>query len=182
MFLKAIFTGLAVATLALAQPGGGSGGGMGSIGGAGKETGGTPAGGGGGMRVAPKSKGELVAERLKLNKEQTSEVETILNSTLKESGPFVQELSKARAAYATALINGTSEADLAPIAKAVADAQFAMTGVEVRAFQQIVALLKPNQLAKAPEAFDVMAGIFLPQGGGMGRGMGRGGRGAGGGR
>jgi hypothetical protein len=180
MFLKAIYTGLAVSTLALAQTGGGGGGG--AIGGAGKETGGVPPGGGGGMRVAAKSKGELMVDRLKLNKEQTSEVETILNSTMKDAVPLVQDISKARAAYATALINGTSEADLAPIAKAVADAQFQMTGVEVRAFQKIVALLKPNQLAKAPEAFDVMGGIFQPQGSGMGRGMGRGGMGRGGGR
>ena len=54
------------------------------------------------------------------------------------------------------------------------DSQFQMTGVEVKTFQRIVAILKPNQVAKAPEAFDLMAEIFVPQGGGGGGGRGRG--------
>jgi len=53
-----------------------------------------------------------------------------------------------------------------------------MTGLEVKAFQKIYALLKPNQTARAPEAFDLMAGILDPAT--VGRGMGGGGRGRGG--
>jgi hypothetical protein len=172
MFLKAIFTGFAVAALALAQ-GGGMGGG-GSTGGRGEQNG-TPPAGSMGMKIPPKTKGEEIADRLKLNKDQKVQVESLLNSTLKEADPLIQELLQARNVYATALVNGKSGADLDTLAKALGEAQFAMTGVEVRAFQKIVELLKPNQLAKAPEAFDIMAGIFLPQsGGGMGRGGGRG--------
>jgi hypothetical protein len=189
MFLKMVITGCAVAAMALAQGGGmggsGGGGGMGSIGGAGQETGGVKAGGmgpGGAGAVHKETKAELVADRLKLNKEQKNELETLLMSTAKEAEPVVQQLGKVRAAYASALISGKTDADLEPIAKAMAEAQFAMTGVEVRAFQSIVSSfnLKPNQLAKAPEAFDIMGDIFMPQigagGGGRGGGMGRGGR------
>ena len=183
MFLKMVITGCALAALALAQPGGmggsgGSSGGMGPIGGAGQETGGKGNGMGSGGGAAHKAtKAELIADRLKLNKEQKSDLETLLTSTAKEAEPVVQQLGKVRAAYASALIGGKTDADLDPVAKAVAEAQFAMTGVEVRAFQSIVGFLKPNQLAKAPEAFDIMEDIFMPQpGAGGGRGMGRGGR------
>ena len=96
---------------------------------------------------------------------------------------MVQQLVQARNVLATALIAGKSQADLDEITKTVVAAQLQMTGVEVSAFQKIFALLKPNQTAKAPEAFDLMAGIFEPQSGrgGGGRGMG-GGMGEGGGR
>jgi hypothetical protein len=179
MFLKMVITGCALAALALAQGGmGGSGGGsgMGNIGGAGQETGGKGNGMGSMGAVHKATKAEMIADRLKLNKEQKSDLETLLTSTAKEAEPVVQQLGKVRAAYASALISGKTDADLEPVAKAVAEAQFAMTGVEVRAFQSIVGFLKPNQLAKAPEAFDIMEDIFMPQPSGGGRGMGRGGR------
>jgi hypothetical protein len=47
-----------------------------------------------------------------------------------------------------------------------------MTGIEAEAFGKVYALLKPNQQSKAPQAFELMAGMFA--GGGMGGGMGRG--------
>jgi hypothetical protein len=49
-----------------------------------------------------------------------------------------------------------------------------MTGIEAEAFGKLYALLKPNQQAKAPQAFELMAGMFA--GGGM-PGGGRGGEG-----
>lgn len=194
MFLKAMFTGFAVAALALAQGGGmggggGAGGGMGTIGGAGQEENGVRAGGmgpSGGTRGAQKqTKADMIIDRLKLNKDQQSEFVTILQASAKDSAQVVQAVLQARNMYATAMINGKSGTDLEPLSKALSEAQFQMTGVEVRTFQKIVALLKPNQMAKAPEAFDEMADIFLPSmSGGGGRGMGGGGgmgRGAGGG-
>ena len=165
MFLKVMLTGVAVAALCLAQGGmGGGGGGM----------------GGGGMRAAKPTKAEQMVNRLKLNKDQTDEMVTILQSTDKDAAPVLQQVMQTRNAVATALISGKSDTEMAPVLKAMSDAQFQMTGVEVKAFQRIVALLKPNQKAKAPEAFDLMAEIFLPQPT-SGRGGGRGGAGGGGG-
>jgi len=174
MFAKVLFTGLAAAALALAQgPGGGGGGGMG----------GPPGGGGGGGNMgmgtgAPMgagykkaTKADLMANRLKLTEDQKSETNTILESTRKEAGSMIQQVLKSRQDVANAMLNSRTEAQMAPLMQALSDAQFQMTGVEVKAFQRIVALLKPNQVAKAPEAFDLMADIFLPQGG-----RGRGGR------
>jgi hypothetical protein len=62
----------------------------------------------------------------------------------------------------------------------------AMTGIEAEAFGKLYALLKPNQQAKAPQTFELMAGMFAGggmQGGGMGgQGRGRGGQNRGEGR
>jgi hypothetical protein len=195
MFSKVLFTGFAAAALALAQMGGGGGGGMGG-GGMGGDSGGGMGGSGGGMggagggmgggsmaRAQKESKAELMADRLKLNKDQKLEFQTILESTLKDADPQIKQLLNSRNLLASAMISGKSDADIATLAKAMNDAQFQMIGVEVMAFRKVVGILKPNQVAKAPEAFDLMSDIFLPLPtagrGGMG-GMGGGGRGRGG--
>lgn len=188
MFWKAIFTGFALASLALAQGGGmgGMGGGGGDMGGGGGG-GGDMGGGGGAPSGAPmarqqkQTKAEMMISRLKLNKDQTSEFVSILQSTAKDASPVIQEVAQSRDRLVNAMLNGKSEADLAPLRKALSEAQFQMTGVEVKAFQRIVGLLKPNQVAKAPEAFELMADIFMPVpntgGGGRGRRGGGGDRG-----
>ena len=194
MFWKLLLTGCAAVSLALAQPGMG-GGGQGGMGGGGMDGGGTNAGGGrgemGGMvpggqtRAQKLSKFEMMVQRLKLNKDQTNEAGTILESTSKDATPMVRQLLEARQNLATALITGKSDAEIDPLVKALSEAQFQMTGVEVKPFQRIVGLLKPNQVAKAPEAFDLMAEIFMPSppaGGRGGMGGGTGGMGGGGGR
>jgi hypothetical protein len=175
MFAKVLLTGFAVAALAAAQ-GGGGGGGMGG-GGGGMGGGGGSRGGGGadmsggmggaGMGGSPhaqkESKADQIANRLKLTSDQKSEFNTILESTYKDASSVIQQLLKSRQDLANAMLNGKSDADLAPLNQALSDAQFQMTGVEVKAFQRVVGFLKPNQTAKAPEAFELMADIFLPQ-------------------
>jgi hypothetical protein len=170
MFAKVLLTGFAVAALAAAQgmggggqSAGGMGGGGGRGGGAGGDMGGGMGGGGGSPRVQKETKADQIVNRLKLSSDQKSEFNTILESTQKDAASVIQQLLKSRQDLANAMLNGKSDADLAPLNQALSDAQFQMTGVEVKAFQRVVALLKPNQTAKAPEAFDLMADIFLPQ-------------------
>jgi uncharacterized membrane protein len=175
MLAKVFFTGFAAAALVMAQGmggGGGQGGPPGGTGGGGNMGGGGGNMGGGSMgsHQPKESKADLMANRLKLTKDQRSEFDTILESTKKDADPIIQQVLKSRQTVANAMLNNKSEADIAPLVQALSDAQFQMTGVEVKTFQRIVALLKPNQVAKAPEAFDLMADIFLPQGGGRGRG------------
>lgn len=167
MFAKILFSGIALAAVALAQgqyggggggegpPGGGRGGSHGDL------SGDMGPGFGRARPEAKESKADQVANRLKLNGDQRSEYNTILESTQKDAGPIIQQLQKSRQDLANALINGKSDAEIAPLKQALHDAEFQMTGVEVKTFQKIVALLKPNQVSKAPEAFDLMAGIFL---------------------
>jgi len=174
-----------VAALAMAQGGGmgqggggvagadssgmGGGGGRGSMGGS--EGGGAPMG----MRPQKETKADQMINRLKLNKDQKSEFVTILESTAKDAAPVIQQLIKSKDALVNAIANGKSDAEIEPLAKALSESQFQMTGVEVMAFKRVVGLLKPNQVAKAPEAFELMADIFLPTVVGGGRGQ-RGGR------
>ena len=123
----------------------------------------------GGARPAPKeSKADQIANRLKLNADQRVEFNSILESTQKDAAPIIEQVRKSRTDLANAMISGKSEPEIAPLNQALSDAEFQMTGVEVKTFQKIVALLKPNQISKAPEAFDLMAGIFLQQGRGRG--------------
>ena len=179
MLAKVLFTGVAVAALAAAQGGGGggmgSGGGMGGgggrNGGMGGDMGGSEMGGNrnGGGRQQKESKGDQIISRLKLNNDQRSEFITLMQSTQKDASTIIQTLLKSRQDLANAMIQGKSDTEIAPFTQAMNDAQFQMTGVEVKAFQKIVGLLKPNQVSKAPEAFDLMTDIFLPQ---PGRGRG----------
>jgi exonuclease VII large subunit len=143
----------------------GGGGGMGGMGGGGMPT-----------RTPKPTKAQEIVTRLKLNKDQTAEFQTILQTAAKDALPVVQQLQHNRDLLATATITGRNQAELDELSKAVAAAQFQMTGVEVQTFQKLFALLKPNQTAKAPEAFDLMAGIFdLTPSRGGGRGFGEGG-------
>ena len=171
MFAKVFLTGIAVAALAVAQgqggggaPGGGGGGGRGG----GMDSGGMGGGNMGRASYHKESKAEQVANRLKLSSDQKTEYNSILQTTWKDAAPIVQQVLKSHQDLANAMLNGKSEAEVAPLNQALSDAEFQMTGVEVKTFQKIIALLKPNQLSKAPEAFDLMAGIFLPQGAGRG--------------
>jgi hypothetical protein len=162
MFAKVFLTGMAVAALAVAQaPGGGGGGGGGGRGGGM----GDPGMSGGGVRASyhKESQADQFANRLKLNNDQKGEVNSIFEATMKDAAPIIQQVLKCRQDLANALLNGKSEAEIAPLNQALSDAEFQMTGVEVKVFQKVVALLKPNQLSKAPEAFDLMADIFVQQ-------------------
>ena len=173
MVLRIILAGLLLTGLSFAQ-----GGGRGSKGGG--DTGG--GGSGMGQGAAKETKAQQIGTRLKLSKEQATEVEAIFNSIIQENGPVIQAVQKSRTDVATAMVNGKKGADLEPLLTAMNNAQFQLTGLEVQAYKKIVELLKPNQVAKAPEAFDLMADLFIPQrpmGGGMG-GRGGGNRGGGG--
>jgi hypothetical protein len=167
--------------LALAQAGGGDpGGGMGGMGGGsggrGEQNAGmTPTGN---TRVQRESKADQIVGKLKLSKDQKTEFESILQVSFQDAAQVRDLLSKGRSALANAILAGQSADDIAKITQAYTAVEAQMTGLEVKAFQKVYALLKPNQTAHAPEAFELMAGILDPAAGG--RGMGGMGRGRGG--
>jgi hypothetical protein len=168
MLAKVLMVGCVATALALAQgsmgpgagPKGSSGGGPGgndTVGGLGND--------GRAHGQAKPSKAEQVAERLKLSAEQKVTYTSLLQETQKDAAPIIQQVQKSRNDLANGTLNGKSEAELVPLKQALSDAEFQMMGVEVKTFQKIVAMLKPNQVSKAPEAFDLMADIFLQSGG-----------------
>ncbi len=156
------------ATLASAQRGGGGrGGGMG-----GDDMGGF----GGGMRPQRRSKMQQFSDKLKLNKEQIEQVNTVLHDALEKAGPLSAQLENSRAQIAGAMIDGKSQDDITKLMDAHTALESQMDTIEADAFGKIFAMLKPNQQSKAGEAFELMTGVFdrvAAQQGGAGRGRGR---------
>jgi Spy/CpxP family protein refolding chaperone len=175
MFVRLVLTATLAAALSVsfapasfAQRGGG---GMGNEGGMGGEGAG---GMGSGMpRVQRQSKLDMVADKLKLNKEQKDQVQTIFLAAMEESRPLGEQIIKGREVIAGAMINGKSADEIKKMLDQYAGLESQMTGIETKAFVKVYALLKPNQQSKAPAAFEMMAGMFAPQVGGA-RGRGRG--------
>jgi Spy/CpxP family protein refolding chaperone len=166
--------------LAFSQSRGGGMGGEGGGGGMGEGMGGMGGGMGSGMpRQQRQSKADQIADKLKLNKDQKEQVATIMDAAREESSSLREQLPKARLELADAMLNAKGEEEIKKARDAYAVLVAQMTGIEAKAFGKIYALLKPNQQAKASQAWDLMADIFVSGGRGAGRGNGRG-RGQGG--
>ena len=168
MFIKLLLTAMLATTLAFAQGGGGmGGGGMGGddTSGRGDDT--------GGMRIQRQTPFDIFADRLKLNKDQKAEAQTVLADAMKESAALRQQLAQSRVAIANAILGGKSEDDLKKVMDAYASVVAQETGIETKAFAKVCATLKPNQQGKAAAAFESMAGIFNAPAGGAGGRRGR---------
>ncbi len=176
MFGRLLLTAALFSTLALAQGGGGgmggdSGGGMG--GGGGRGGGGGMGGGmgdmGGGGMARRQSKFDQIADKLKLSKEQKEQVQTILDAGREEAGPLRESIAKTRLGIASVILTAKSEDEVRKAQDEYAAEVAKVTGVEAKTFAKIYALLKPNQQAKASQAWDLMADIFTAGGRGGGR-------------
>jgi hypothetical protein len=157
-------------TLAFAQDGGGMGDDTGGMGGAGGRGGGGMGADTGAMpRAQRQTPFDIFADRLKLNKDQKAEAQTVLTDAMKESAPLRQQMAQGRAAIANATLGGKSADDQKKIMDAYTALVAQVTGIEAKAFAKVCKNLKPNQQSKAGAAFEVMAGIFNAPGGGGGR-------------
>lgn len=166
MFVRLLLIAMLAATLASAQRGGGGRGGSG-------------AGGGSDMpRMMPQrqSKANQFSEKLKLTREQQDEANTALTAAVQELMPVRAEMDKSRVAIAGALIEGKGPDELKKLMDDYAAEAAQATGIEVKAFSKVFASLKPNQQAKAGQAYELLSEALDSLGGGGGRG-GRGGRG-----
>jgi hypothetical protein len=162
MLVRVLAIGLLAVAIAPAQRGGGGerGGDMGAS---------MP-------RMPRQTKADQIADKLKLSKEQKEEFGQILSAGSEEAAPLRGQLGNARVQLAQALIEAKGEQDVKRAQDSVANVSAQLTAVEAKAFSKVYALLKPNQQSKAPQAFELMAGIFS-QGGGRGSGGGMGRRG-----
>jgi len=164
MFVRLLLTAMLATTLAIAQRGGGMGGddtgGMG--GGMGNDVGGMP-------RMQRQTPFDIFAERLRLNKDQKTEAQTVLADAMKESAPLRQQLMQSRVEIAKAMLGGASADDLKKLMDGYASVVAQATGIETKAFSKVYAMLKPNQQGKAASAFELMAGVFNAPAGGGGR-------------
>ena len=159
---RVVLAALLTAGLVAAQRGGG-GGGMG--GGRGGDM-------GMGMQRQQQTKADLIAEKLKLNKEQKDQVGDILRAAAESAGQLGQAIVNGRQLITQAMVNGKDSGDdYDKLLAAFTDVLAKMDGVEATAYGKIYALLKPNQQKNAEQVFDeVMAGMFMRSGGGGGAG------------
>jgi Spy/CpxP family protein refolding chaperone len=177
MLVRLLLTAVLAAGFAAAQIGGDEGG-MGGGGGRGGGRGGGSGGEmGGGMPQARRlSKTEMLFDKLKLNKEQKEEAATIISAAMEKAAPTRDLLNKGRMIIANTITGKGSEDEIKKLFGEYVSVSADMTRIEAEAFSKLYALLKPNQQSKAPQAFELMAGMFagggMP-GGGQGRGRGR---------
>ena len=177
MLLRFFLTAVLAAGFASAQGGRGGGGG-----GGGEEGMGGGGGMGGGMpQMRRQSRQDILFDKLKLNKEQKEQATQILSAAMEKAAPTRDLLTKGRIVIANAITGKASEDEVKKMLGEYVAVSATMTGIEADAFAKIYALLKPNQQAKAPQAFELLAGMFAG-GGNQGGGRGRGGQGGGEGR
>ena len=173
MFARLVVTATLATVLASAQGGRGGGMGGGMDGGMGNERGGIGEGGMSGMpRPQRQSKLDQIADKLKLNKDQKDEVQTIFQAAMEQAKPVNDQISKGREVIAGAIISGKSDDEIRKMMEQYAALAAQITAIESQAFTKVYALLKPNQQAKASAAFELMAGMFSQRQGGGGRGRG----------
>lgn len=113
---------------------------------------------------------EEFADKLKLDqKTQAPAVRELFNAAASNAAPIGVELLQLRQQLLNVERKGqTSEAK--PLMDAITAASAKMARIEATTFVKVYGLLKPNQQAKAPQAFAQMAGFFqsTPNAGGRG--------------
>lgn len=164
MLLRLLLTAVLAAGLATAQRGGGGGGG-------GDEGGGR---GGSDMGMAAPvrhlTKTEMLMDKLKLNKEQKDAAAQILSAANEKAAPTREQLSKGRIVIANAITGKAGPEDIKKLLEQYTIVSANMSAIEAETFGKLYALLKTNQQAKAPQAFELMSGLFAGAAPGAGRG------------
>ncbi|MGB7759488.1 MAG: periplasmic heavy metal sensor [Bryobacteraceae bacterium] len=136
----------------------------------------------GGMLAQRQTQLDQFADKLKLNKEQRAQAETIMDAAREAMGPAQQKLIEVRKNLAAALIGGQSDDAIDKLTKTYTSLSVQAKELETNAFAKICALLKPNQQPKAVQNFGLMAQLVEsgqmggPTGGGQ-RGQWSGGQG-----
>ncbi len=160
MLLRLLLAGILAAGFAAAQRGGG-GGGMG--GGMGDEG---PGGGGGrgglDMPSVPRitNRIDIIANSLKLNKDQKKNLKTVMDGAQKQATPIHEQLEKSRFAIGDAIQNGKSQDDIKQLVSSEAALESQMARIELDAFVTIYKTLEQDQRSETRGFFMMMKGIF----------------------
>ncbi|MCC7010172.1 MAG: hypothetical protein IT184_15300 [Acidobacteria bacterium] len=104
---------------------------------------------------------EQFQQHLRLDATQIPAVDEILQAASRQAAPIGQAMSNTRMGLVNAELRNEPDSAKQLLAEYQLEAA-KMAAVETEAFQKIAALLKPDQQKRAEQAFDVMAGMFLP--------------------
>jgi Spy/CpxP family protein refolding chaperone len=167
MFVRLLLGAMLATALASAQGMGGGGGGKGGKGGGMNSM-------GGGMPSQRPTKLQEFADKLKLTKEQRDDLLGMVRAAVEQSAPLRDQLNQGRVAIAGAMIEGKSADDLKKLTDDYTSLAAQMTTIEAATFGKIYGTLKPNQQAKAGQAFELLVAVLDRPGGGSTGGRGRG--------
>src|SRR5689334_11952585 len=133
-FLCVVLTGFLLATSAFAQRGGGGGG----RGGGDMSAGEMP-------RSGPTNRIDMIANMLKLSKDQKNQVKSVMDESQKQANPIRDEMAKSREAIATAVEGGKSQDEVNQLVSRYSELQGQMTEIEAKSFVAIAKSLEPDQ-------------------------------------
>jgi Spy/CpxP family protein refolding chaperone len=152
MVPKLLLAALLAAGLASAQRGGGGGGGGSKGGGMGDM----------GMRSQRQSRLDMIADKLKLSKEQKDEVGKIFDSAQEKAAPLTEQIRNGRSNMTQMLISGkNSGEDWDTLMKQFTAVLAQQEAIETEAYQKMYAALDDKQKPKAAPVFEeLMAGMF----------------------
>jgi len=145
---------LAAGVLCAQRSGGGGGGGRGGRDGGGMDAIAIP---------RRQARFDVIADKLKLNKEQKEEAGKIFDAAQESAAPLNEQIRTGRNRITQAIIQGTNSGpEFEKLTGAYEAVLAQMAGIEAAAYGKLYASLKPNQQSKAPQIFaDQMAGMFM---------------------
>jgi hypothetical protein len=115
-------------------------------------------------RAQPMTRAMMFATRLKLNSDQKKKTQPVIDDADKQITPLRAQMDLDRVQITELMVNNGSQDDIKKLMEAYSAAAAQVTDIEVNAFAQICALLKPDQLTKAASAFDLLAVALDPPG------------------
>jgi len=149
--------GILAAGCAFAQRGGGMGGeGGGGTGMEGRESSmGMP-----GMPRGSSNRIDVLANTLKLDKDQKKNVKNILDEAQKQANPVHEQIVKSRLAVGEAIQEGKNQDEVTKLVASQAELESQMAGIELGAFAKIYKSLEQDQRNQTRSLFQMMKGIF----------------------
>ena len=150
--LVALTTVAGMASLALAQRGGGGRGPQGA-----EDDGGYAALA---ARAYQQTRLERFTELLRLNKDQKNGAKEIFDAAQKEAVPVRDQILKSRTELASAYLDKKPQAEIDQLSTAYASQVAQMASIEMRAFAKLYDSLSPDQQKKIGQAFPLVSGMF----------------------
>jgi len=111
------------------------------------------------QQVVMPTQAQQLASQLRIGGEQGQTVQEVLVTSNEEAAPIVQEMQAIRQELVNLSLQGADKTDA--LAR-YAEAATRMAAIEARAFGEIFDALNENQESRAPAAFHIMGGIFMP--------------------
>jgi Heavy-metal resistance len=103
---------------------------------------------------------DRIGDMLRLNREQKKNVQQICDAAQKEAAPLREQIDASRVKVAAAMVDQKSQADIDQLLASHGALLAQMTGVELRAFTQIVGTLKEGQKKNLAPLLLMMTGMF----------------------